>query len=60
MEGNNELPKVMNPKLADELTAINQYMVISELSENWGYGKLYMAIQNQTPDELPAFFDNKA
>ena len=52
MKGNKELLIVMNSLLADELTAINQYMVHSEMCENWGYGKLHMAIRKQAMDEM--------
>jgi len=52
MKGNNELITVLNSLLADELTAINQYMVHSEMCENWGYGKLHMAIRSQAMDEM--------
>jgi len=52
MKGNLELVKVMNSLLADELTAINQYMVHSEMCENWGYRKLHLAIRSQAMDEM--------
>ena len=52
MKGNIELVKVLNSLLADELTAINQYMVHSEMCENWGYGKLHQAIRKQAMDEM--------
>ena len=52
MKGNIELVKVLNSLLADELTAINQYMVHSEMCENWGYGKLHLAIRSQAMDEM--------
>lgn len=52
MKGNKELVAVLNSLLADELTAINQYMVHSEMCENWGYGKLYKAIRKQAMDEM--------
>ncbi|MDP3180816.1 MAG: bacterioferritin [Bacteroidota bacterium] len=52
MKGNEELLQILNSLLADELTAINQYMVHSEMCENWGYGKLYMAIRKQAMDEM--------
>jgi len=52
MKGNKELVNVLNSLLADELTAINQYMVHSEMCENWGYGKLHMAIRKQAMDEM--------
>lgn len=37
MKENEKLITVLNSLLADELTAINQYMVHSEMCENWGY-----------------------
>jgi len=40
MKGNDKLLAVLNDLLADELTAINQYVVHAEMAENWGYGKL--------------------
>ncbi len=52
MKGNEKLITVLNSLLADELTAINQYMVHSEMCENWGYGKLHMAIRKQAMDEM--------
>ena len=52
MKGNKELVTVLNSLLADELTAINQYMVHSEMCENWGYGKIHMAIRKQAMDEM--------
>jgi len=52
MKGNKELLAVLNSLLADELTAINQYMVHSEMCENWGYGKLHKAIRSQAMDEM--------
>ncbi len=52
MKGNKKLLTVLNSLLADELTAINQYMVHSEMCENWGYNKLHMAIRKQAIDEM--------
>ena len=52
MKGNEKLVIVLNSLLADELTAVNQYMVHSEMCENWGYGKLHMAIRKQAMDEM--------
>jgi bacterioferritin len=52
MKGNKELMIVLNSLLADELTAINQYMVHSEMCENWGYEKLHLAIRKQAMDEM--------
>jgi len=36
MKGNAKLLEKLNALLAEELTAINQYMVHSEMCENWG------------------------
>src|SRR5664280_34367 len=52
MKGNAKILTVLNSLLADELTVINQYMVHSEMCENWGYGKLHMAIRKQAVDEM--------
>jgi bacterioferritin len=52
MKGNKKLLLVLNSLLADELTAINQYMVHSEMCENWGYGRLHNAIRKQAMDEM--------
>ena len=52
MKGNDKLLKVLDRLLADELTAINQYMVHSEMCENWGYKKLHMDIRKQAMDEM--------
>jgi len=52
MKGNENLLKVLNQLLADELTAISQYMVHSEMCDNWGYDKLHQAIEQQAHDEM--------
>ena len=52
MKGNERLLTVLNQLLADELTAINQYIVHSEMCDNWGYGKLHQAIETQAKDEM--------
>ena len=52
MKGHEKLLAVLNQLLADELTAINQYMVHSEMCDNWGYDKLHKAIENQAKDEM--------
>ena len=52
MKGNKKLLAVLNQLLADELTAINQYMVHSEMCDNWGFGKLHQAIEKQAMDEM--------
>jgi len=52
MKGDPKLIKTMNSLLADELTAINQYMVHSEMCDNWGYDKLHKAIEKRAIDEM--------
>ncbi len=52
MKGNKKVLAVLNQLLADELTAISQYMVHSEMCKSWGYGKLHDAIEKQAIDEM--------
>ena len=52
MKGNEKLIGVLNALLADELTAINQYMVHSEMCDNWGYARLHKAIERRAIEEM--------
>ena len=52
MKGNQELVNVLNSLLADELSAINQYMVHSEMCANWGYKKLHERIEKRAIEEM--------
>jgi bacterioferritin len=52
MKGNAKLIAALNDLLADELTAISQYMVHSEMCNQWGYVKLHKAIEGQAMDEM--------
>jgi len=52
MKGNKKLIDTMNSLLADELTAINQYMVHAEMSDNWGYEKLHKLVEKRAIDEM--------
>ena len=52
MKGNTALLKALNGLLADELTAINQYMVHAEMAENWGYGKLNKTVRGLSIVEM--------
>jgi len=52
MKGDKKVLTVLNELLADELTAISQYMVHSEMCDNWGYEKLHKAIEAQAVDEM--------
>jgi bacterioferritin len=52
MKGNAQLLQSLNGLLADELGAINQYMVHAEMVENWGYMKLGKMIQTRAITEM--------
>ena len=52
MKGNEEVLASLNFLLADELTAINQYMVHSEMCANWGYGELHEHIEKRAITEM--------
>ena len=52
MKGNDKILETLNMLLADELTAINQYMVQSEMCADWGYEKLHEAIEKRAIDEM--------
>lgn len=52
MKGNSKVLTTLNDLLAEELTVTNQYMVHSEMCENWGYSKLHKAIKKQAIDEM--------
>jgi bacterioferritin len=52
MKGDNKLIEALNGLLADELTAINQYMVHSEMCENWGYKKLHEHFEKRAITEM--------
>ena len=52
MKGDAKLIEVLNQLLAEELTAISQYMVHSEMCDGWGYEKLHKAIGGQAMDEM--------
>lgn len=52
MKGNEKLIETLNSLLADELTAINQYMVHSEMCANWGYEKLHKHFEKRAIVEM--------
>jgi bacterioferritin len=52
MTGKVKVQNVLNALLADELTAINQYMVHSEMCDNWGFEALHKAIEKRAIDEM--------
>ena len=52
MQGNEKVIETLNTLLADELGAINQYMVHSEMCDDWGYGRLHEAIEKRAIEEM--------
>jgi len=52
MKGNTEVIKILNELLADELTAVSQYMVHSEMCDDWGYARLHKAVEGRAKDEM--------
>ncbi len=52
MKGDKKIIAYLNKALKNELTAINQYMVHSEMCDIWGYEKLHKAIEKRAIDEM--------
>jgi bacterioferritin len=52
MKGDGTVIDTLNTLLADELTAINQYMVQSEMCENWGFERLHKEFRKLSIDEM--------
>lgn len=52
MQGSAKIIEVLNQLLSEELTAINQYVVHSEMCSNWGYEHLHEVIEKTAIDEM--------
>jgi len=52
MKGNAKVIVALNEALAEELRAINQYFLHSEMCENWGYEALSKFIKKQSIEEM--------
>lgn len=52
MKGNEQVVNHLNARLAEELTAINQYFVHAEMCENWRYNKLHDMIFKRSIQEM--------
>jgi bacterioferritin len=52
MKGNDKVIALLNELLSDELTAINQYMVHSEMCADWRYEKLHEAAEKRAIQEM--------
>lgn len=52
MKGNPQLIQRLDELLAEELTAINQYIVHSEMCANWGYERLHDRVEKRAIQEM--------
>lgn len=52
MKGNPQLIQKLDELLAEELTAINQYIVHSEMCANWGYERLHDVVEKRAIQEM--------
>lgn len=52
MKSDPKMIDTLNGLLADELTAINQYIVHAEMCEDWGYDKLHGIIEKRAIAEM--------
>ena len=52
MKGNEKIIEHLNMRLAEELAAINQYMVHAEMCDNWKYKRLDETIQKRAIAEM--------
>lgn len=52
MKGHEQVIDTLNELLADELTAINQYIVHSSMCEDWMYDELHDAIEKRAITEM--------
>jgi bacterioferritin len=52
MKGNQEILDNLNVLLAEELTAINQYILHGEMCDDWGYGVLHEVIEKRAIQEM--------
>ena len=52
MKGQKKILDKLNDLLSDELTAINQYIVHSEMCDNWGYSRLHDLVEKRAIDEM--------
>ncbi|MCZ7665274.1 MAG: bacterioferritin [Thermoleophilia bacterium] len=52
MQGQEKIIEELNTRLAEELTAVNQYMVHAEMCENWHYGGLADPVRKRAMVEM--------
>jgi len=52
MKGDEKVVRKLDELLAEELTAVNQYMVHSEMCANWGYAALHEKVEKRAIQEM--------
>lgn len=52
MKGNDQIVALLNDVLTVELTAVNQYFLHARICENWGYGRLWKKIREESIEEM--------
>jgi bacterioferritin len=52
MKGNDDILRLLNDLLTNELTAINQYFVHAKMCANWGYERLAKKVRDESIDEM--------
>jgi bacterioferritin len=52
MKGDAKVIEQLNARLSEELAAISQYMVHSEMDADWGYAKLHETVEKRAIDEM--------
>jgi bacterioferritin len=52
MKGDAKIIDQLNARLSEELAAISQYMVHSEMDADWGYAKLHETVEKRAIDEM--------
>jgi len=52
VKGDERIIRKLDDLLAEELTAINQYMVHSEMCANWGYDRLHEKVEKRAIQEM--------
>lgn len=52
MKGDPKIIAALNERLSEELTAVSQYMVHTEMCANWGYSKLADKVEHRAIDEM--------
>lgn len=52
MKGNDEVIRLLNELLTNELSAINQYFIHSKMCANWGFDRLAGKIRAESIDEM--------